>query len=684
MRKKNVFRVLRELKKRISEEQFDIIHCHGSRANLMGALLLRSMQIPVVSTIHSDYRLDYLGRPFGRLFYGTTNAIALRKLDYYIGVSDAMVDLLIRRKFPPDRLFAIYNGLDFSRPPRKADPETCRKSFGLEAEAGAVIVGIAARLSPVKDVGTLIRAFARAVARCPRLRLLIAGDGPELEKLKALAKRLGVSERVCFAGWVPDMDLFYQAIHINALTSLSETFPYALTEGARMSLPTVGSNVGGIPYLIEDGVTGFLFPPGDDALLAERLVALAEDEALRRKLGENLYEKASRDFSVERTGRRQIEIYETILRRSRRPAGRDGVIICGAYGRGNAGDESILEAILKQLRRIDPDLPIWVMSRRPEETRLRFRVNAVYTFSVLRWIPIMRGTRLYINGGGSLMQDITSSRSIWFYLFTIFKAHTLGNKVLMYGCGIGPIQRDFNRKLAARTLNAHVTCITLRDGHSQGELAEMGIDRPEIILSADPTVVLTPAPPETIDAMFSRWGLDPRGNYIGFSLRRWPGFQEKAHLFGRAADYAWEKYGLRPVFLPIENHSDISAAQAAAKHAAAPCFILPEIEGSARTIGAFSRMRVVVSMRLHGLVFAAGQGVPVVGVVYDPKVRSFLSLIGQEHFSDLKSLTLETLKHHIDLAVAESGDPGARNEAVRRLQALEGRNIEAVRRLLGP
>jgi glycosyltransferase involved in cell wall biosynthesis len=367
LRKKNVFRVLRELKKRISEEQFDIIHCHGSRANLMGALLLRSMQIPVVSTIHSDYRLDYLGRPFGRLFYGTTNAIALRKLDYYIGVSDAMVDLLIRRKFPPDRLFAIYNGLDFSRPPRKADPETCRKSFGLEAEAGAVIVGIAARLSPVKDVGTLIRAFARAVARCPRLRRLIAGDGPELEKLKALAKRLGVSERVCFAGWVPDMDLFYQAIHINALTSLSETFPYALTEGARMSLPTVGSNVGGIPYLIEDGVTGFLFPPGDDALLAERLVALAEDEALRRKLGENLYEKASRDFSVKRTGRRQIEIYETILRRSRRPAGRDGVIICGAYGRGNAGDESILEAILKQLRRIDPDLPIWVMSRRPEE-----------------------------------------------------------------------------------------------------------------------------------------------------------------------------------------------------------------------------------------------------------------------------------------------------------------------------
>jgi hypothetical protein len=111
----------------------------------------------------------------------------------------------------------------------------------------------------------------------------------------------------------------------------------------------------------------------------------------------------------------------------------------------------------------------------------------------------------------------------------------------------------------------------------------MGVDRPEIILSADPTVVLTPAPPNTVDALFSRWGLDPRGKYIGFSLRRWPGFQEKAHLFGRAADYAWEKYGLRPVFLPIENHTDILAAQAAAKHAASPVLHSAEIEGSART-----------------------------------------------------------------------------------------------------
>ena len=84
---------------------------------MMGALLRRATGLPVVTTVHSDYRLDYLGRPFSRLSYGTINTIALRLLDYRIGVSDAMTDLLISRGFDPDRLFTIYNGLDFTPAP---------------------------------------------------------------------------------------------------------------------------------------------------------------------------------------------------------------------------------------------------------------------------------------------------------------------------------------------------------------------------------------------------------------------------------------------------------------------------------------------------------------------------------------------------------------------------------------
>ena len=680
---RNVLGTLRRLKAKVLEEGFDIIHSHGARGNMMAAMLRRSTGLPVVTTVHSDYRLDYLGRPFSRISYGSINTLALRLLDYRIGVSDAMVDLLISRKFDPDKLFTIYNGLDFTLPPPAMDRDAYFRSVGLQADEDSVVAGIAARLNPVKDVATLIRGFAKAHAQCPRLRLLIAGDGEERSMLEQLARDLGVAPYVCFAGWIQDTNTFYQSIDINTLTSLSETFPYALTEGARALLPTISSRVGGVPYLIDHGVNGLLFEPGDADMLSRHLVALAEDPVQRRHLGERLHQKAVTEYSLESTVQRQLEIYRVILRRKARETGRrDGALVCGAYGRGNAGDDAILEAIVRELRQIDPDLPVWVLSRTPDDTRMTYRVNSIYTFAFPKFLWRMRKTRLYINGGGSLMQDVTSHRSLWFYLFTISAAKKLGNRVLMYGCGIGPIHAPANRKRCAHVLQRNVDMITLRDTHSLTELQDMGIDAPEILLSSDPTVILPAASSEVIDGMLESRGMDPHGRYIGFTLRPWPGFEEKAEIFGRAADYAWEKHGLTPVFLPIEKRLDVAACKRAAVHMKAPHFIIEDTGASDHTIGLFSRMQVVVSMRLHALVFSAGQGVPLVGVVYDQKISSFLSYIGQDLFTDLKDVTYEKLCAHIDAAVERIGDTEFLSGGVDRLRQVERRNSEAAEKLL--
>ena len=98
---RNFFANLQKLTRMVQEEGYDILHSHGARGNMMAAFLAKRTGLPTVSTVHSDYRLDYLGRPFSRLTYGTINTIALRKLNYRIGVSDAMVDLLIDRHFDP-------------------------------------------------------------------------------------------------------------------------------------------------------------------------------------------------------------------------------------------------------------------------------------------------------------------------------------------------------------------------------------------------------------------------------------------------------------------------------------------------------------------------------------------------------------------------------------------------------
>ena len=142
--------------------------------------------------------------------------------------------------------------------------------------------------------------------------------------------------------------------------------------------------------------------------------------------------------------------YEKVIRRSKMRGIRQGAVICGAYGRGNAGDEAILQAIVSQMRSIDADIPLTVMSRQQLETRLKHRTNAIYTFDIWRFIRILRKTKVFINGGGSLIQDVTSSRSLYFYLFTLWAARICGCRVIMYGCGIGPITHKRNIAIAAR------------------------------------------------------------------------------------------------------------------------------------------------------------------------------------------------------------------------------------------
>ena len=677
--------VIKRLRSMVKDGGYDLIHSHGARGNFIASILKLWFRIPVVTTVHSDPKLDYLGRPTAALVYGTLNDYALHRADYLIGVSDSMKDMLIERGFNPNDIFSIYNGVDFSIVPENNDRLNYLRSMGLNVTEDSVVVGIAARLDPVKDVATLIRGFAVASSSFPNLRLIIAGDGAELENLKALASELGITEKVCFPGWMTDMNSFFAALDINTLTSLSETFPYALTEGARARLATVSSRVGGVPKLITDGDNGFLFHPGDYETLGKRLTALAENPELRRKFGDAIYEKAKREFSVEATTRRQLDIYEEVLKREalRKIDGRSGVVICGAYGMGNAGDDAILEAIVGEMRLIDPFMPITALSRKPKETRAKYAVDSVHMFDIPAFHHAMRHTKLYLSGGGSLIQNVTSRRSLWYYLYTIAAAKKLGNAVMMYGCGIGPIVDNRDEKLIRRILNNNVDVITLREKYSLSELKRLGVTGPELIVSSDPALSLPTSPEDKVSEEFAKYGLDPNGSYVCFSVREWTDFEDKAQAFATAADFVAEKLGLTPVFILINHMEDGQVTENVRSHMRTETAVISEAMDSALTIGVLSRMRAVVSMRLHGLIFAASQGVPIVGVSYDPKVTAFLDSVGNENCLPFEELTAERLTVMIISAVAQHDDGDERNRSVERLVSAEALNSQWARKLLG-
>ena len=437
-----------------------------------------------------------------------------------------------------------------------------------------------------------------------------------------------------------------------------------------------------IDILVESGL---LIEPGDVRMLAAYLARYALDENYRHEMGEALYRRGKADFSEEATGLRQLEIYNAVFRmeRNRRDGVRDGVLICGAYGFGNTGDDAILQAIIGEMRRIDPHMPVTVLSRRPKDTRSAYGVNACNRFHVPAIRRILRRSQLFISGGGSLMQDVTSRLSLWYYLGTIRMARRCGCKVQMYGCGIGPIIYERDRQLAARIINTCVDKITLREPDSRETLADFGVTEPEVILASDPALTLPAAERSRIDRILREHDMDPEGKYIGFVLRKWPGIEEKATVFAAGAVYAYLKYGLTPVFLSINFRTDGEASQLVTEHLSIPFYTLDEQMSTGEVIGVLSRMTAVVSMRLHGLIFAAGQGVPLIGVAYDPKVTAFLDYVEQNNYMQFEAVNEKDLSDRIDAAVALAG----RGEEMRRrtelLNRQEDNNRATAARLLG-
>lgn len=274
------------------------------------------------------------------------------------------------------RLFSVYNGADMDAPRSKMRREDFLAAHGIPAAPGDILAGTAARFDAVKDLSTMLRGFAAAAKEEPQLRLILAGAGAEEEMLRALAKELGVSDRVHFTGWLDDTEALYASLDICLLTSLSETFPYALTDAAKYRVPVIATAVGGVPELVENGVHGLLIAPGDTAALASDILTLSRDPALREKLGTALRDRTAKKFSLSAMALREKEICRAVL------SPRREIVIAGAYGCGNRGDELMLENLLRDGRAAAPECAVTVLSHRPKETARRFDVDSLYYLNV--------------------------------------------------------------------------------------------------------------------------------------------------------------------------------------------------------------------------------------------------------------------------------------------------------------
>jgi len=648
----NVFKDIKRVIQIVKEGGYQIIHSHGAKANMISIIVKFFTHVATVTTVHSDYRLDYMHSIIKSLTFGMINTISLRFIDFYIGVSRNFKEMLIKRKFNPVNIFTVYNGVDFNEPSKNYSRKSFVEKYNIPINENDIIVGIAARLYPVKNIGTLIDAARIVVNSNPNVKFIIGGDGEERKMLEDKVSSLGLNKNVFFTGWLNDPYELMGIVDISVLTSISESFAYSILEGARFRKATISTCVGGIPDLIESGENGYLFNPGDYNKLAEYILELAGNKKKRDSMGEKIYEKAKRDFSLENMCKTQLDIYDKILKRveyTKKTNLAYDLVIAGYYGFNNIGDEALLMAIIQNLKLYIDDVKIIVLSNNPEETKLSYGVNAINRFNIIKIAKAMRKSGMFMYGGGTLIQENTSTRSLIYYLGMIWIAKKAGIKVMLYANGIEPINKYINKKLTRNIMN-HVDIITLREQASKTELQKLGINRPQIIVTADPAFTIEPCSSSEVDRIFDKEGIVQDCPLIGFSVRNWDGYKSYVNVIAQAADYVCRKYGAKAVFIPMQHPDDLKIIKLIVSKMECKGYVIENKYNISQVMGIISKLDMLAGMRLHALIFAISQCVPVVGLVYQPKVAWLLDYIEQPFASagDVKTLDYENFKNVID------------------------------------
>lgn len=299
------------------------------------------------------------------------------------------------------------------------------------------------------------------------------------------------------------------------------------------------------------------------------------------------------------------------------------IALSGYYGFDNAGDEALLSAITSTIKKREPDCDFVAFSGHPEWTSQLHGIRAVYYMNPLAMLRELAGADLLISGGGSIFQDVTSSRSLAYYIAVVALARTLRVPVIFYAQGMGPVNRPVNRWLM-RTVGNRVNMITLRDQESAQYLKELGITRPPVTITADPVFSLQPGPPEQekAQAILKQAGLQGH-RLIGVALRDWSPLNDNMGELARLLDELAGQ-GYRVVFLSLAFPEDMEAGRRVAAMMKSEAYRLEQRLNSQEHLALIAHMDLMIGMRLHALIFAANQGVPFAGISYDPKIDAFL------------------------------------------------------------
>lgn len=606
-----LLRMRRRLSQHVKKENYHVLHAHAR----IPALLLRGLGkrygCAEIVTVHAKFSPTLLR---SRLSYWGRNTVAVSE--------DLSAYLQKYYRVPSERIHVIANGIDCER-------------FSPAAAKSEEPLGLlfASRLDRDCSLGAelLCRIAPALLRRFPHLRIGIAGGGDALPRVRDLAieaNRIIGFEAVQLHGHVEDMAplLKKQSIFVGVSRAAME----AGASGCAVIL-CGNEGYGGI-LTAENASLAALSnfccrdcPRPDAYHLQNDLVTLLEGRELREK-----YAMESRGFIESHFGTARMcrETY-ALYHRSLAPKPIGSVTVGGYFGCGNLGDDLLLLGFLEGIHSHAPDIRIRALTGHPHRDTKRFGLKCVSRRNPLAILWAMLRSDAFLLGGGSLLQNATSNRSLWYYLFLLRLSRLAHTTPILYSAGIGPLE---GRIPLSRTADALKRCayLSLRDPQSLRLLEGLGIERSRLFEGADPAL-LAPLPTFSKTAYLQNaLRLNDRASYLCVILKGGSNEDSDVLRTVKAAVRMLCKHRfLRPLFLIFDANNDTKVTLQAAKELGGKAYRPPAPKEAAALIAI---AQAVITMRLHGMVLATAKGVPALGIVASPtekKITAFAKQSGQ-------------------------------------------------------
>ncbi len=630
----------KRLKKIIEDEKIDLVHSHARIPSFVLNRLYKKMKFPFVTTAHwvfnTKYGLKYI-TPWGEKVVAVSEDIKKYLMDNY--------------KIPQNDIRVTINGIDTEKFSPSTDVGEIRQEFNV-SEGDNTIVYVS-RLDESRSLVAkqLISIVPELCKNIEKLRVVIVGGGDDFNNIKALTKDINNKvgyECITLTGARTDINKFA------ALGNLFVGVSRAALEAMAAEKPVViAGNEGYIGLfdesLLDIGINTNFCCRGcaqSSAELLQRdiLKFFNMDNSQKENLGKYGRELIKTNYSVARMAEDTLKVYEWALSK------KSEILVSGYYGFKNNGDDALLKAIINDLNKFKESPNIVVLSADPKETSRHYSVKAINRINVFSILRHMKKADLLISGGGTLIQDKTSSKSLWYYLMVIRAALARNVRVMLYSNGIGPLERESNKVHARNVLNK-VDVITLRDSKSETELKNMGVTNPKILVTADPAFNLDCGDIEAGGQILKNAGVPQDKKLLGISIRKLGMSEASEEEIAKAIDEAVKKYDLYPVFIPMQEAKDTSISKSIINKMEQKATLLGGISSVSDMLGVVGNMYMCIGMRLHLLTYAATNSIPVIGIVCDPKISGFMEVVGQKSYCTIDEISEDKLGSLIDLCI---------------------------------